>query len=230
MSIQSPPPAAPPPPTGGPPPPPSGEPPREGKTRDNGIAVAGLIVALGSLILSIIVIGGISAIVALVLSVIGLRRSRTIGQGKGAAIGGIGLSLLAIAASSMTVVLLISAFNSREETIRDGIITTSNNEDFPPQDDLDAVECSTSSGGGSALATVTITNRSGGQSVYVVTVTWTTTGGGHVSDEVSDEIRSDYLPADHSQTMRLFAPATDVDPESCRVSRIERSGFAIFGG
>lgn len=226
MSIQPPPPAEPPPPSGAPQSPPPDEPAEEGHTRDNGIAVAGLIVALGSLILSIIVIGGITAFAALIMSVIGLRRSRTIGQGKGAAIGGIGLSLLAIAASLMTVVLLISAFNSREETVRDGIVTTSGNDDFPPQDDIDSVECSTSSGGGSALATVSITNRSGGQSVYVLTVAWTDDAG----NEVTDEVRSEYLPADDSQTMRLFAPQSDVDAESCRVTRIERSGFAIFGG
>jgi len=223
--MQPPPSTGPPPPSGPPVETPSSGPPQPGNARDNGIAVAGLIVALLSLILSIIVIGGLTAFVALAMSIIGLRRSKTIGQGKAAAIGGIGLSVLAIAGSALMVVMLVAALNSREETVRDGIATVSSNDEFPPQDDLDSASCSTSAGGASALATIEITNRSTGQSVYVITVTWTTDDG----DEISDEVRSDYLPADESQTLRLFSPSADVDAESCRVTRIERSAFALFG-
>jgi len=175
--------------------------------------------------LSIIVIGGVIAIISFVLAVIGLRRSKDLGSGKGAAIGAIGLSVLAVIVSIVATIFIVVWVNSGDDIIRDGIATTSTNTEFPPQDDLDDVECTNSDGGDSALAIITITNRSGGPSNYELTVAWDDDSG----DELLASVRSDFLPADESQTMRLFAPRSGADPESCRVIRIERSFFDLLG-
>ena len=203
-----------------PPPPPEAETPEP----DNGIAVAGLVVALLSLVLAIIVIGGVTAIIAIVLSIIGLRRSKELGRGRGIAIGGIALSLLALVVSIGSVILITVSLDT-EETVRDGIATTSSNTEFPPQDDLDSVNCTASDGGDTALAVVTVTNRSEGQSVYTVTLAW------NAGDrEVTESVRSEFLEAGDTTMLRLFATASEVQAESCRVTRIERSGFSFFGG
>jgi len=191
---------------------------------DNGIAVAGLVTGLLALVLAIIVIGGVIAIVAIVLSIIGLRRSRELGKGRGAAIGGIALALLAIVVSIGSVILITVSLDT-EETVRDGIATTSGNEQFPPQDDLDSVNCSTSDGGANALAIVTITNRSEGQSVYTVTLAWDAG-----SEEVTETVRSEFLSTGETAMLRLFATSSNVEAITCRVTRIERSGFSFFGG
>ena len=188
------------------------------------MAVASLVVSLLALILSIIIIGGFIAIISLVLAIIALRRSTELGRGKGIAIGAMVLSIIAVFASVVATVFLFAWINTGEDTEIDGIASRSTNTEFPPQADLDEVECTTSEGGDAALAIVTITNRSGGQSNYQITVTWDDDTG----DEILGTLRSEFLPADDSQTMRLFAPQADADPESCRVTRIERSFFGLF--
>lgn len=214
-----PPPSAPPPPNTAP-----VEGPDQGKNTDNPIAVAALVCALLALILSIVIIGGFVAIISIVLAIIGLRRSTELGRGKGIAIGAIALSVLAILASVVATVILFAWINTGEDFEIDGIASRSTNTEFPPQADLDEVECTTSEGGDTALAIVTITNRSGGQSNYQITVAWEDDTG----DEIVGTLRSEFLPADDSQTMRLFAPQADADPTSCRVTRIERSFFGLF--
>ena len=216
----------PPPPPSTPPPPPTGAPDglEEPKADDNSIAVAALICSLLALVLSIIVIGAAIAVVSLVLSIIGLRRSQHLQKGKAAALGALFLSVLALIFSAAASLFFLGVVDQGEETVRDGIISSSSRDGFFPQDILDDVECTTSDGGGSALAIITVTNRSDVPTNYQVTVAWDESDG----DEVSDNVRSGSLEPDSSMTMRLFAPANDVEAESCRVTRIEQPTFGIF--
>lgn len=191
---------------------------------DNPIAIAGLVVSLLALVLSMIVIGGVIGIVSFVLCVIGVRRSKTLGRGRGVAIGGIILSILSILASAAALVIIISSLNGGEDVIRDGIATSSTNSEFPPQDDLVDVVCSTSDNGGVPLAVVTLENKSEGRSIYSVTVEWDTASG-----VVSGEVSSEFIDAGESATLRLFDRSSAGVAEMCRVTRIERSGFRLLG-
>ena len=210
------------------PPPPTGQPVGLGEpaapTPDNPIAVAGLVVSLMGVVLSVVVIGGLVGILGFVLSMIGLRRSKTIGRGRGAALGGIALAGLSLLFSTVAVGFIVAGLNGGEERIVDGIATTSTNTEFPPQDDLELVECDVS--GSLGLAIVTIENRSGGQSLYSVTVEWDTEAG----DVVSGTVRSEFLGAGERQTIRLFDRSGNGVAESCRVVRIERSGLGLLAG
>lgn len=214
-------PLAPPAPTGAPLPP--VEPPKTGPS-DNAIAVAGLVVAVLALVLSMIVIGGVIAFVSLTLCIIGLRRSKTLQRGRGISIAGILLSILAIMASAAALAIFYAAVTGGEEVVRDGIITTSSNTDFPPQDDLVDVVCSASNTGDVPLAIIELENKSDGRSVYSVTVEWDTNSG-----VVSGEVDSDFVDAGETVSLRLFERSTSGIAETCRVTRIERSGFQLFG-
>lgn len=189
--------------------------------------MASLVTSVLALILAAIIIGGFVAVISFVLAIVGLRRSSEAGKGKGISLLAMGLSLLALFATVVAAGFWIVQQNTGEEFVIDGIASTSSNREFPPQEDLESLECTTSEGGSSALAVVTITNRSGGPSNYIITVTWDDESG----TEVSDMIRSsESLPADESETIRLLAPRGNIDPDSCRVTRVERWFFATFGG
>lgn len=208
------------------PPPPTGDPVGVGEHKasptDNPIAVAGLVVSLMGLVLSVIVVGGFVGFTGFILSSIGLRRSKTIGHGRGAAIGGIVLAGLSMVFSAVALAFIVSAINGGEERVVNDIVTTSNNTEFPPQLDLDSIECDAS--GDLGLAVVTLENRSGGQSLYNVTVEWDTASGG----TVDGTIQSDFLAAGETQTMRLFDQSGNGIADSCRVARIERSGLGLL--
>jgi hypothetical protein len=87
-----------------------GKPPRRG----NGLAVAALVVGIFALLLCWTIIGGIGlGLIALVLGVIGLSRSRSDGaSGGGLAIGGIALGMLGVIASIVLVIVGIGIFNA----------------------------------------------------------------------------------------------------------------------
>jgi hypothetical protein len=218
------------------PPAPSGPPrsplePEGASSKDNPIAVAGLVISVLALVLSIIVLGGLIAVVSFVLCVIGLRRSKTIGRGRGLAIGGIVLSVLSLLASAAALALLIATINGGDEIVRNGIVTTSTNLEFPPQDDLVSVECTASESGNLPLAIITLQNKSTGQSLYRVTVVWDTQGssdGTTAAAEVSGEVRSDDVEAGETEILRLFERSSRALVDTCRVTRIERSGFQLF--
>lgn len=190
---------------------------------DNPIAVAGLVVSVLALILSMIVIGAIVGIVSFVLCVIGLRRSRTSGRGRGLSIGGIMLSLLALLVSAAAAAFIIATITSGEDTILNGVATTSSNHEFPPQNDIESVECSASESGSLPLAIITVRNNSEGRSVYRVTVEWETSSG-----EIADDVRSDFIDVGETETLRLFERSSAGIPDTCRVTRIERSGFRFL--
>ena len=216
----------PPPPPSAVPPPPTGSPEDvpPSKPTDNPIATAALVCSLLALVLSIIVIGAVIAVVSLVMSIVGLRRSQDLGRGKGAALGGLSLSFLALIFSAGAALFFTGFIDQGEETIRDGITSSSARDGFFPQDVLDDVECTTSDGGASALAILTVTNRSDVANNFQMTVTWDDFDG----DEVNDNVRSESLDVDESRTIRLFAPSPDVEVDSCRVTRIEQPTFGIF--
>lgn len=200
-------------------------------SKDNPIAVAGLVVSLLALVLSIIVLGGLIAFVSFVLCLIGLRRSRTIGRGRGLAIGGIVLSILSLLVSAAALAFLVATLNGGDEIVRNGIVTTSTNLEFPPQDDLVSVECTASESGNLPLAIIDLQNNSTGRSIYRVTVTWETQGNSEeatAAAEVSGEVRSDYIEAGETETLRLFQRSSRARVDTCRVTRIERSGFQLF--
>jgi hypothetical protein len=197
-----------------------------GKSTDNPIAVAGLVVSLLGLVLAVIVIGGFIGFVGFALSVIGLRRSATLGRGRGVAIGGIAMAVLAIVVAGISLTFIVVGLRGGEEIVRNGISTHSTNTEFPPQDDLESVECTASEGGGLGLAVLTIHNKSGGPSSYTITVEWDAGAG---SPETST-VRSSLLPDGETEELRLFDVSGVGDPESCRVSRIERSGFDFLSG
>ena len=141
-----PPPSAPPPgPPRSAPPPPVGQDGQADSGADNGIAIAGLVVALLGLVLSVIVVGGVVGIIGIVLSAVGYRRSKNLGgRGRTAAVTGIGLGLLSIVASVAFVGVLLDTLNGGEEITVDGVTTSSTNTEFPPQDDLLDVTCESS--------------------------------------------------------------------------------------
>lgn len=178
-------------------------------------------VAVLALILSIIVIGGIVGIVGFIMCVVGLRRSKTLGRGRGLAISGMVLSILSIIASGAALALLIATLSGGEETVRNGIATTSDNTEFPPQDDLESLECSASENGDVPLAIITLTNNSTGRSIYSVTVEWETIDDSSIEAEVT----SDFIEAGESETLRLFERSGQGLVAECRVTKIDRSGF-----
>ena len=218
------------------PPAPSGPPlspvePEGTSSTDNPIAVAGLVVSVLALVLSVIVLGGLIAFVSFVLCVIGLRRSKTIGRGRGLAIGGIVLSVLSLVASAAALAVLFTTINGGDEITRNGIITTSTNLEYPPQDDLVDVECTASESGNLPLAIITLQNNSTGQSVYHVTVTWETRGSSEettAATDVSGEVSSGDVEAGETETLRLFERSSRALVDSCQVTRIERWGFQLF--
>mgnify|MGYP001820477092 CR=1 FL=1 len=225
---------APPPPAMPPPPPPpktpapgvgpAATPAASEPNRDNPIALAGLVISILALILSVIVVGFFIAIASFVLCVIGLRRARGGLRGRGIAAVGLGLSVLAMAFSVIGLLFLLSFVRSLgEDTIRDGIATRSTNTEHPPQDDLDGVECSTSNTGLVARAEFTITNRSDSSSVYQITVVWDTASG-----IIEEEVSTGYLSPDRSTTLTAVDLTGNADPDSCRISRIERSILPFF--
>ena len=77
----------------------------------NGLAIGALVLGIGSLLFAFIPFVGFAsvpfAIGAVVLGVIGLGKSREIGQGKGLAIGGLVTGALALAVSVLYVLLFI---------------------------------------------------------------------------------------------------------------------------
>lgn len=196
----------------------------DSKPTDNPIAVAGLVVAVLALILSIIVVGGVIGIVSFIMCVVGLRRSKSLGRGRGMAITGIILSILSILAAAAALAILIVTLSGGEETIRNGIATTSENTEFPPQDDLTSLDCSASESGDVPLAIITLDNHSTGRSIYSVTVEWETPRG----DMVEAEVTSDFVDAGESETLRLFERSGEGLVDSCRVTKIDRSGFFFF--
>jgi len=181
--------------------------------------------SLMSLILAAVLLGFFTGLIGFILSFIGLRRSKELnGKRRGAAIGGIVLGVLAMVASVGFGALYLQALNGGPERSIDGITTRSTNTEFPPQEDIVEVTCGSSEGGNLALAIVELQNMSPGQSSYVVTVQWETAAG----DTVEGDVRSDVVEPAATETLRLFESTGNGQPDSCRVTQIERTGLTIL--
>ncbi|NNK92352.1 MAG: hypothetical protein HKO87_07955 [Acidimicrobiia bacterium] len=224
MSDHPPPPAPSPPPPAGPPPGVQSDGRPGVADHDNPIAVAAIIVAVLACILAVIVVGFFVAIVSGIMGIVALRRARRGLRGRGLAITSIVLSLLAMCFSVVGLLFIISTLRSGEVTVRDGIATNSDNIAYPPQDDIDAVECTASNSGRLAQARVTITNRSEGRSIYRLTLEWDTPDG----DPIEEEITTGFLDAGESATLEAVDLSGTAVRESCRITRIDRSFLPFF--
>ena len=77
----------------------------------NGFGTAALVLGIIGLLLSVIVIGGLIGLVAIVFGVLGWRRVRRgVATNRGAAITGLGCGLVAVVASVLVVWFVISTF------------------------------------------------------------------------------------------------------------------------
>ena len=97
--------------------------------------------------------------------------------------------------------------------------------EFPPQDDIDEVECTASNSGRLAQARVTITNRSEGRSVYQITIVWESDTG-----PIEEVITTEFVGAGETATFEAVDLGGTARQDSCRVTEIERSflPFAFF--
>lgn len=191
---------------------------------DNPIAVAAIVVAVLALILAVIVIGFFVAIVSAVMGIVALRRARGGRRGRGLAITSIVLSLAAMLFSVVGLLVIVSVLRSGDTIVRDGIATSSDNTEHPPQDDIDTVECSASNSGRLAQARVTITNRSDGRSVYRLTLEWDTPAG----DTIEEVLTTGFIDAGETTTLEAVDLSGQAVRESCRVTQIDRSFLPFF--
>lgn len=224
--------APPPPPTPAsppPPPPPSTGPtpqhsPNSGQNspsrRDNPIALAALVVSVAALLLSIVVLGGFIGLAAIVMAAVGLRRSKTIGTGRGLAIGAIVLSLLSIVASAAASVLLVQAIEDGTLSL-EGFSPESSLEDFPLDDDLVDVTCTED---GIALAIISVENNTEVNQRYSVTVTWESSAS---EELLRGEARSDFIEPGMSGEIRIFERSSSAVIESCELESFVRSASLL---
>lgn len=180
--------------------------------------------AVLALILAIVVVGFFVALVSGVMGIVALRRARRGRRGRGLAITSIVLSLLAMCFSVLGLLFIISTLRSGDVTVRDGIATSSDNSEYPPQDDIDGIECSASNSGRLAQARVTITNRSEGRSVYQLTLEWDTPDG----NSIEEVITTGFVDAGETETLEAVDLSGTAVRDSCRITRIDRSFLPFF--
>ncbi len=224
--VPPPPPDSPPPPPDAPPPPPassSGQGPELSGSvgKDNPIALASLIVALLALLLAIVIIGGLVAIVALVMAFVGLKRSKTTNSGRGLAIGAVLLSLLSIAASAGATTILVRAVQSGDFDIGALISNGPDNDEFPPEEDVIDVVCSDD---GLALATISVENPTEARQLYTFTVTWDSTSG----EELAESFQGDVVAPGEMAEFRIFQRSPSAIVETCAVTDVRRA-VSLFG-
>lgn len=183
------------------------------------MATVGLIVSTLGLVLAIIVIGGFIGLIGLVVSVIGLRRSRTLdGRGRAFALGGIALGLLSIGTAIYGAFWIQSLLDSGETTVINNIESTTSDAEYPPQETFDGIECGSSNTGLLARATVTLTNRNDKDSRYSVTVRWDT----DEDDTVERTFTTDTLEVDETNSFTTTELTGTAVVDSCRVVKINR--------
>lgn len=207
------------------PPPPSGSPHDFDEQRapdvrkDNPIALAALVVSIAALLLSIVVIGGLVGLIAIVMAGVGLGRSKTTGTGRGFAIGAIMLSILSLVASAGAGVLLNRIIEDGSLTA-EGFNPNASSSDFPVDDDLVSVECTED---GLALAIITVVNNTEINQRYRVTVVWETDLG----EELTSEARSDFVEPGDEEEVRIFQRSSSAMIESCEMTSFMRSASVL---
>ena len=179
--------------------------------------------ALG-LVLAIVVIGGFIGVIAIIMGSVAVRRSRATGQGKGFAISAIIIGAISMVAAAGAATVIASTLRG-EDVVRDGVVSSSDNAEFPPQDDIVDVVCTED--GGIPLAEITIENRSPEASFYTLTITWDVeTEEG--TEEIVEILRSsEALPTGEQDQFRLFERTAGTIGESCAIERIERTSFSL---
>jgi len=182
-------------------------------------------VSVLGLVLAMVVIGGFIGLAGFALSAVAFRRARKRNLGgSGVAIGGMVLGVLAMVTAVAGFFYILALVDSSDPIVRDNIASSSRNTQFPPQDDVDQIECGASSNGLVARATVTITNRSEGRSVYQIVVEWETEDGGTVDELVT----TDYVDPNETLQLDVLELAPGAGEATCRVTTIERSAFPFF--
>lgn len=190
--------------------------------KDNPIAVASLVVATLGLVLAVIVVGGVIGVIAIGMAIVGMRRAKTTGKGKGLSISALLLATFSVVVSVIALIIIVTTLRGEDVVIND-IVSSSDNTEFPPQ--LDVVDVVCTEDGGLPLAEITIENMSPESSIYTLTISWQTDTGG----EVTEILRSQDLVANGEQEeFRLFQRSSGVIADSCAVARIERTSLAIF--
>jgi hypothetical protein len=181
-------------------------------TKRNGLAVAGMVCGIAALATTwipfVVVVGVISAMVGLGLSISGLARSRATGSGRGFAIAGIVTSSCALALAAVGIVLtfvLARAVERYEE---------------PGPHDVRITDCRTADG--EIVATGEIANRSDKERSYTVLVELGARG--------RDSVLVEDVPAGESARFEArdqgSGTVLDEDPE-CRIESV--NGPPPFG-
>ena len=75
--------------------------------QNNGVAIAGMVVGIASILFPFY---GITGIVGIILSILGLKKKKTTGKGKGMAIAGICCSVVGIVMGIISIIAVIAAF------------------------------------------------------------------------------------------------------------------------
>lgn len=194
------------------------------QSTENPIAIAGILVSVMGLVLAIIVVGGFIGFVGFILSAIGFKRSKTGLNGRRLAIGGMVLGVLAVVVAVLSTVIIVQAINDGDSFLF-GDANNTLNEEFPPEDDVDLVECRASNSGAIGQAVVTITNKSDRTAAYLVDIEWMDDSG----EAVTSSVRS--APAESGETIdvRVIDLTGRGDPQTCELAQIDRT-VNPFGG
>jgi predicted DNA repair protein MutK len=188
------------------------------ESTDNPIAIAGILVSVMGLVLAIIVVGGFIGLVGFILSAIGYKRSKSGLRGRRLAIGGMLLGILAIAFAVLSTVILVQALSDGDSFLF-GDTDSSLNEEFPPEDDVERVECRASNSGAIGQAVVTITNNSDRTAAYLVDIAWVDEAGAAITESV----RSSLIDAGETAEVRVIDLTGQGVPDTCDLTNIERT-------
>ncbi|RZV48487.1 MAG: DUF4190 domain-containing protein [Acidimicrobiales bacterium] len=188
------------------------------ESTENPIAIAGILVSVMGLVLAIIVVGGFIGLTGFILSAIGYKRSKAGLDGRRLAIGGMVLGVLAVAFAVLSTFIIVQALNDGDSFLF-GDSDSALNEEFPPEDDVDLVECRASNSGAIGQAVVTITNNSDRTAAYLVDIAWVDDSGAAVTSSVRS------APAESGETIdvRVIDLTGMGDPDTCELTQIDRT-------
>ncbi len=162
------------------------------------------------------VIGGVIGLIALVMGIVGIRRSKVSGAGRVMAISSVAISLISIVASVGATAIVVSAIQDGELDFDAVFDPGTDLVDFPPEDDVIEVACTDD---GLALATITVENPTDVAQRYELTVLWDTDTG----DELIEIVESDFVDPGEQADVRIFQRSNSALFESCSVAEVSRS-------
>ncbi|MEO1056683.1 MAG: DUF2510 domain-containing protein [Actinomycetota bacterium] len=171
-------------------------------------AAAGMILAIVAASLTwlpfIVAIGVLAAVVALALSVVGLRRSHIDGNGRSAAIAGVSIALGALLLAALGVVLSVLVYDELD-TFRN-----------PQPNDATITDCSVT--GTTAVARGTLTNLGDRDGSYSVEVAFTRAGTDNV--QRSPRVDVDNVAPGAQASFEVEA-MVGVDRIDCRIESVD---------